>query len=92
MNEKKQRPDGAATHDRGDNIPMRQDKGNISLSKRQRKVYNLLCTGKHSAADISIQLGYSDPRSYIRDLREKGVIIHDEWVENEDTRYKRYWA
>lgn len=67
-----------------------QGKDNINLSKRQRKVYNLLCTGWYSAAGVSIALGYSDPRSYIRELREKGVNVLDEWIEDEETRYKRY--
>jgi len=68
-----------------------QSKDSISLSKRQRKVYELLLTGKYSVADISIALHYSDPRSYIRELRKKGLNILDEWVENADTRHKQYW-
>jgi|GEM_PF-6512954 len=35
------------------------------LSNRQKKVYTLLKSGKLSAADITIALGYCDPRSYI---------------------------
>lgn len=34
-----------------------------------------------SAADITISLRMSDPRSVIRDLRHKGVPIADEWCE-----------
>ncbi|MGI6048865.1 MAG: hypothetical protein ACOYEG_12820 [Petrimonas sp.] len=69
-----------------------QDKDKPKLSKRQKKVYDLLCTGKHSAADITIQLGFCDPRSYIREIRDKGVVVLDEWVEKEDVRFKRYWV
>lgn len=62
-----------------------------TLSKRQRKVYDLLCTGKHSATDITIKLGYSDPRSYIRTIRSKGITLKDEWIDRGDVRYKVYW-
>lgn len=78
------------SHKRGDISLIKQDKDNISLSKRQRKVRNLLYAGWFSAAEISIALGYADPRSYIRELREKGVNVLDEWIEDEETRYKRY--
>lgn len=67
------------------------NKDNINLSTRQRKVLNLLMRGKYSAADITIALGYCDPRSYIKTLRDKGFTILDEWIETEDTRYKKYW-
>lgn len=62
------------------------------LSKRQKKVFNLLLTGKHSVTDITVKTGYSDPRSYIRDLREKGITIYDQWVKKGDARYKIYWV
>lgn len=63
-----------------------------SLSSRQRKVFNLLCTGKQSVTDITIALGYGDPRSYVRDLKSKGVIIRDEWIDAGDgVRFKRHW-
>lgn len=61
------------------------------LSKRQRKVAELLRSRKCSAADISVALHYSDPRSYIRELRDKGINVLDEWVSKDDVRYKRYW-
>ena len=62
------------------------------LSNRQKKVFCLLCTGKQSVTDITIALGYSDPRSYVRDLKEKGVEIRDEWIDAGDgVRFKRYW-
>lgn len=68
-----------------------QGKDIKQLSKRQKKVFDLLCTGKHSVTDITIALGYGDPRSYIRDIREKGITVNDEWVEKQDVRYKLYY-
>lgn len=64
-----------------------------SLSFHQHRVYNLLQTGgKYSAADISVALRLSDPRSCIRDLRAKGIDILDEWVPSEHgSRFKRYY-
>ena len=61
------------------------------LSNRQKKVFCLLCTGKHSVTDITIALGYGDPRSYVRDIREKGITVNDEWIEKGEVRYKVYW-
>lgn len=61
------------------------------LSNRQKKVFDLLCTGKQSVTDITIALGYGDPRSYIRDIREKGITVNDEWIEKGEVRYKVYW-
>ncbi|MDI9605563.1 MAG: hypothetical protein QM305_09655 [Bacteroidota bacterium] len=91
MNEKEKRPDVGASQQQGEIPFMFQDKDTPKLSKRQRKVYELLRTGKHSAADISIKLGYCDPRSHISILREKGITVLDEWVQPNDTRFKRYW-
>ena len=69
-----------------------QGKDIKQLSKRQKKVFNLLLSGKHSVTDITVKTGYSDPRSYIRDLREKGITIYDQWVKKGDARYKIYWV
>jgi hypothetical protein len=68
-----------------------QDKDTQSLSKRQKKVAELLMTGKFSAADISVALHFSDPRGHIRNLRNKGINVADEWIKSEDVRFKRYW-
>lgn len=59
----------------------------------QTRVMNLLRTGgMYSAADISIALRLSDPRSTIRDLRAKGVPIADVWCDSEHGgRFKRYF-
>ena len=68
-----------------------QGKDIKQLSKRQKKVFDLLCTGKHSVTDITIALGYGDPRSYIRDIRDKDITVNDEWIEKGEVRYKVYW-
>lgn len=64
-----------------------------SLSFHQKRVYNLLLSGKkYSVADISAALRLSDPRSVIRDLRDKGISISDEWVKAEHGgQFKRYF-
>lgn len=57
MGAKEQRP-AMTGHERGDIILTRHDKDNISLSNRQRKVYNLPCSGgKFSSTNITIRLG-----------------------------------
>ena len=57
-------------------------------------MYDLLSDGVHrSAADITNALGLSDPRSIIRDLRDKGVPISDEWRDAvHGGRFKRYFV
>lgn len=61
-------------------------------SKRQRKVYDLLCAGKCSVADITIKTGYCDPRSYIHRLRRRGIKVVDEWRTGADNvRFKVYY-
>ena len=67
-------------------------KGKLNLPRLQGKVYEMLKCGKFSAGDISARLRVSDPRGHIRDLREKGIAIKDEWCEGSfGVRYKRYW-
>lgn len=65
----------------------------VKLSFHQKRVYDLLSDGVHrSAADITNALGLSDPRSIIRDLRDKGVPISDEWCDAvHGGRFKRYF-
>ena len=65
----------------------------ISLAFHQRRVFNLLSDGiPRTIADISADLRLSDPRSVIRDLRHKGVVVSDFWVKSEyGSRYKRYF-
>lgn len=62
------------------------------LSDREQNVCNELLKGKRSASQLTIILGYCDPRSYIRNLRDKGIIVLDEWIKKDDTRYKQYWV
>lgn len=64
-----------------------------TLAFHQQRVYNLLQSGKkYSAADISVALRLSDPRSCIRDLRAKGIPILDEWVPSEHgSQFKLYF-
>lgn len=64
-----------------------------SLPRIQQLVYNLLLTGgKFSVADISVHLHLSDPRSHIKQLRDKGISILDEWRTSEhQNKYKVYW-
>jgi hypothetical protein len=70
-----------------------KDKNNIlsTLTARQKNIYNLLCFRKCSAADISIELGYSDPRSHVARIIQKGIQVQSAWVNKSDTRYKIYW-
>lgn len=65
----------------------------ISLAFHQRRVFNLLSDGiPRTIADISADLRLSDPRSVIRDLRHKGVVVSDFWVKSErGSRFKRYF-
>ena len=66
---------------------------NNSRGFHQKRVLSLLQRGeKLSAADITVALHVSDPRSHIRDLRAKGIEISDEWVKAEHGgRFKRYF-
>jgi hypothetical protein len=48
--------------------------------------------GKHSVADIMNRLFIGDPRSTIRNLRDSGIDIKDEWVPSVNGgKFKRYW-
>lgn len=93
MNTKKEAPEGLNGSKRGQNISLSkcESKDRIKLSKRQKKVFELLLTGKYSVTDITIKLGYADPRSYVRTLRDKGITINDQWVEKQNVRYKLYY-
>lgn len=95
MNQKQNAPGARNEHagakflpvcDKGSNFP-------ANLSYHQQRIYNLLSDGiPRSAADITISLRLSDPRSVIRDLRHKGVPIADEWCEGvHGGRFKRYF-
>lgn len=63
-----------------------------NLSKREKKVLELLISGKHSVTDITIKTGYSDPRHYFRALKKKGIPIKGEWVNpSKGVKYKLHW-
>lgn len=65
----------------------------VNLPYHQKRILNLLSDGvPRSAADITIALGMSDPRSAIRNLRAHGIAISDEWrAATHGSRYKRYF-
>lgn len=95
MNTKQQAP-AAQREQTGAQWKHRCDKDNTfseKLPHRQGKVYRLLLDGvPRSAADITIALHLSDPRSAIRDLRKRGIPIADEWCESVyGGRFKRYF-
>lgn len=70
-----------------------QCKGSAKLPRLQMKVYEMLGRGKCSVGDISAVYRISDPRGHIRRLRNKGIIIKDEWCKGDDgIRFKRYWV
>lgn len=64
-----------------------------NMSYHQRRVYNLLSDGvPRSTAEISAALRLSDPRSLIRYLRGRGIVISDIWCDAVfGGRFKRYF-
>ena len=63
----------------------------VRLTRRQINVYNLLKSGKRSVTELTNALGYADPRSYIRYLRDKGINVLDRCIQKQDVRFKIYW-
>lgn len=62
-----------------------------TLTARQKKIYGFLCSGWCSVVDLVRYSGFSDPRGYIRDLRNKGIAVTDKWkTTTEGARYKVY--
>jgi hypothetical protein len=61
------------------------------LSNRQKKIYDLLMAGKHTVTQMTFETGFADPRSYIRELRNRGINVLDEWIRKDDVHFKRYW-
>ncbi len=62
------------------------------MTPKQARVYNLLSGGNsYTVIEISVKAHIGDPRSIIRDLRNMGIIVRDEWVETRESRFKRYW-
>ena len=64
-----------------------------SLTGQERIVFNLLREGgKYSIIEMSSRLWLADPRSVIRNLRDKGLPIEDEWRKtSKGNRYKVYF-
>lgn len=73
-------------------IQMYKDR-QIPRGYHQRRVFDLLSDGvPRSVADISVALRLSDPRSAIRDLRDMGISVCDEWHKSvHGGRFKRYF-
>ena len=63
-----------------------------STLKLQQLVALLSDGHHHSVYDIASKLYIGDPRSSIRDLRNHGINVDDEWVPSVNGgKYKRYW-
>lgn len=64
------------------------------MTNHQRRLLQVLARGgKYSAADLVMYTHFSDPRSHIKRLRDKGVNILDEWRKCADGigQYKVYF-
>lgn len=62
------------------------------MTEKQTRLVAYLKTGKHSVIDIMTNLFMADPRSIIRNLRDKGTEIQDEWRKTSTgSKYKVYW-
>ena len=60
--------------------------------RKQVQVILLLSDAhKYTVLDISFRCNVGDPRSVIRNIRNQGIEVKDEWVEADGSRYKRYW-
>lgn len=45
-----------------------------------RRVFDVLSTGiKKSVVDLTLQLRIADPRAVIRQIRDAGINVQDEW-------------
>ena len=64
-----------------------------SLTGQERAVLNLLRDGgKYAVTEMCRRLWLADPRSVIRNLRNKGLPIEDEWRKSSNEhRYKVYF-
>tara|TARA_Y100000401_G_scaffold88627_1_gene74153 strand:- start:807 stop:1046 length:240 start_codon:yes stop_codon:yes gene_type:complete len=65
----------------------------MQKTSQQMKILKAFMKGKHltfnSARSIS---GSNYPLKRISELKQEGIPIKDEWIENTDqARYKRYW-
>ena len=68
-----------------------QDVLKKAAQKQLRAITLLSDGGKHTVMEIAFACRIGDPRSVIRNIRESGIEVKDEWVEGDGTRFKRYW-
>lgn len=62
-----------------------------AAQKQVRAIALLSDGGKHTVMEISFRCRIGDPRSVIRDIRERGIEVKDEWIEADGSRFKMYW-
>lgn len=63
-----------------------------NLNKQCHQVLSILQTGERLtswSAMVRYHIGHLPRR--ILDLKEKGIEIHDQWIENDGSRYKEYF-
>lgn len=72
----------------------REEGMKILAGKEQaRRVFDVLSTGiKKSVVDLTLQLRIADPRAVIRQIRDAGISVQDEWCKSNGKKYKRYWV
>lgn len=64
------------------------------LPNKQRRILEVLASGeKYTVAELTIKTHFADPRGIIRELRNKGYKIADEWRQNaqKDGKHKAYY-
>lgn len=62
------------------------------FNKQCSQVLNILLSGERLttwSAMVNYHIGHLPRR--ILDLKEKGILIQDEWVEQDGSRYKQYF-
>ena len=62
-----------------------------ATQKRMRAIKLLSDGNKYTVMQIAFACNIGDPRSVIRNIRDLGIEVKDEWVEADESRYKRYW-
>lgn len=70
---------------------VRKNRLNKSANKQTRAILLLSDGYKHTAMELSFRCNIGDPRSVIRDIRKRGIVVRDEWVNDDGSRFKRYW-
>ncbi len=65
----------------------------LAGKEQARRVFDVLSTGiKKSVVDLTLQLRIADPRAVIRQIRDAGINVQDEWCKANGKKYKRYWV